>query len=121
LAPTAQGLQQLSEQAASGLIHEQSDGTGVAHQPTSTSGAVGASITVGGTLPVSGALPVSAPLQAGGAAGTASGGIGAAAPALALLVVAAVWLLDAFLRGRLALDLFPWKSTLLSLRLERPG
>jgi hypothetical protein len=40
---------------------------------------------------------------------------------MALLALAGICLLRAFLPGRLPLDPFPWRSALLSLRLERPG
>jgi hypothetical protein len=60
------------------------------------------------------------PTSPAGAVG--SGGIGAGGAAGgALLLVAALWLLQALLPGRLSLDLSPWQSALLSLRLERPG
>ncbi len=66
------------------------------------------------------APPISPTLPASAAASGAGGGLAAGA-AGALLMAAALWLLQALLPGRLALDLFPWKSTLLALRLERPG
>jgi hypothetical protein len=74
--------------------------------------------------PVVGASPGGArlvlPTSPAGAVG--SGGIGAGGAAGgALLLVAALWLLQALLSGRLSLDLSPWQSALLSLRLERPG
>jgi hypothetical protein len=50
-----------------------------------------------------------------------NGGTGLAAPAAALLVVAALCLLGTRLPGRLAEDRLAWKSALFSLRLERPG
>jgi hypothetical protein len=56
----------------------------------------------------------------GGAATSASGGIGSAAPAVALLAVLAVWGMG-FFSNRLDMDLAPWRSTLLASRLERPG
>jgi hypothetical protein len=63
----------------------------------------------------------SAPLG-GGVLGSASGGLGSAAPAaVALLAVLAVWLLDTLLSGRIALDLIPRRTALLALRQERPG
>jgi hypothetical protein len=80
-----------------------------------TAGAVESSVTVGGAPPIPGSYP------AGAAAGSASGGMGVGAAGAALLAVAALWLLHVLLPGRLALELFPWRSTLLSLRLERPG
>ena len=64
-------------------------------------------------------LPISSSFPAGAAAG-ASGGIGAGAAA-AVLAVAMLWLLQALLPGRLALDLCPWRSAMLVWRLERPG
>jgi hypothetical protein len=71
--------------------------------------------------------PASAPLAPapsgpfrGGAATSASGGIGSAAPAMALVAVLAVWGMS-FFSNRLDLDLAPWRSTLLASRLERPG
>jgi hypothetical protein len=65
------------------------------------------------------APPPSTPLPEGGAAVGASGGIGSAAPAIALLAMLSVWLLT--FSQRVVLDLVPWRSTLLSSRLERPG
>jgi hypothetical protein len=55
---------------------------------------------------------------AGGALG--GGATGLAAPA-ALLVVAAACLLATRSQGRLNVDPLPWRSVLLSSRLERPG
>ena len=81
----------------------------------STSGAVDSLATVGGGPPV----PSSGPASASGS--SASGGVGVGAAAAALLAVAAIWLLNALLPGRLALDLFPWRSTMFAFRLERPG
>jgi hypothetical protein len=63
----------------------------------------------------------SPPLGVTGGVSTGSGGIGAGAAGGALLVLAALWLLHTLLPGRLTLDLTPWQSALLSLRLERPG
>ena len=77
--------------------------------------------------PVARASPGAGPLllatsPAGAAGAVGSGGIGAGGAAGgALLVLAALWLLYALLPGRLALELSPWQSALLSLRLERPG
>lgn len=59
------------------------------------------------------------PSLAGAALG--GGATGLAAPAAALLVVAAACLLATRSRARLRMDPLPWKSALLSLRLERPG
>jgi hypothetical protein len=108
LATTAQSLDQSSTSAAQTVpSHRRS--------PHASSRAVGSSVFVSLAPPVSSSLP------AGAAAGGASGGVGAGAAAAALLAVAALWLLHALLPGRLALDLSPWKSTMLDLRLERPG
>jgi hypothetical protein len=65
--------------------------------------------------------PSSTSLAGGAAAGSSAGGGSSGAAAAALLAVAALWLLAALLPGRLALDLFPWQSAMLALRLERPG
>jgi hypothetical protein len=64
--------------------------------------------------------PVGATGATGGVA-SGSGGISAGAGGGALLVLAALWLLRVLLPGRMALDLIPSESALLSLRLERPG
>ncbi len=66
--------------------------------------------------PASG-LPV---ITTGGAAASApaAGGIGAAA--VLLVGALALWMLR-FVGGRLSLELSAWRSTLLTLRLERPG
>jgi hypothetical protein len=57
-----------------------------------------------------------------GTGSAVGGGIsGLAAPAAALLVVAAACLLATRLLGRRNTDSLLWRSTLLSLRLERPG
>jgi hypothetical protein len=65
------------------------------------------------------APPASAPVIGGGvaaaAAGTAGGGVGAS------LMVAATLLLLFTLSTPVSLDISAWRSTLLSLRLERPG
>ena len=82
--------------------------------PRSTSRAVSSSVTVSGAPPV----PTSGPA---GAAASGSSGVGVGAAAAALLAAAALWLLQALLPGRLGLDLSPWQSTMLALRLERPG
>ena len=56
------------------------------------------------------------PSLAGAAVG--GGATGLAAPAAALLVIAAACLLATRSRGRLSMDPLPWKSALLSLRLS---
>jgi len=61
----------------------------------------------------------SLPSLAGAALG--GGAPGLAAPAAALLVIAAACLLGTRSLGRLPMDPLAWKSTLLSVRLERPG
>jgi hypothetical protein len=68
------------------------------------------------------ALPTGVPLSSL-AGGTLGGGAatGLAAPAAALLVVAAACLLATRSQGRLNMDPLPWRSVLLSSRLERPG
>jgi len=67
------------------------------------------------------ASPTEALAPEGGGASAGSGGIGSPGAAMALLALAGLCLLRAFLPGRLPLDPFPWRSALLSLRLERPG
>jgi hypothetical protein len=79
------------------------------------------SAAVGSSAAVAQAAPDLTSLPAGGVAGTASAGVGVGAAALALLALAAASLLPPLLPGRLALELSPWQSTLLSWRLERPG
>ena len=69
----------------------------------------------------SGVTTLSGSLLPASSAATAGGGTGLAAPAVALLAVAVLGLLASLSRRRLNSDLLPWKSTLLSLRLERPG
>jgi hypothetical protein len=65
------------------------------------------------------APPLSAPIPGGGAA-AAAGASGGGAASVVLLTIAA--LLSIFLLStRVSLDLSAWRSTLLSLRLERPG
>jgi hypothetical protein len=78
-------------------------------QKTSVATSTAASPTVAGWLP-----------SAAGAA-FGSGMTGAAAPAAALLAVAAVCLLGTWLPRRLADDGLACKSALLNMRLERPG
>jgi hypothetical protein len=75
----------------------------------------GASVTTAATPIVSASLP------GVGTAPIASGGAGAAAPATALMTLLATCLVPALLPGRLALNPFRWRSTLLARRLERPG
>jgi hypothetical protein len=65
------------------------------------------------------ARPDSTPLPAGGAAAGAGGGIGSAAPAIALLAVRSVWLPT--FSQRVVLHLVQLRSTLLASGLERPG
>jgi hypothetical protein len=60
-------------------------------------------------------------LISGAGAALGGGATGLAAPAAALLALAAACMLATVMLGQLALDPFVWKSTLLSLRLERPG
>lgn len=114
IGPPAQSGQASSAQAAPGAPYKRLNRPHLARQRHS--GSVGASEAVG-TVP-----PLSVPLPAGGGAGgAASGGVGAGAAALGFLAVAAACLLHGLLPGRLALELFPWTSTLLPSRLERPG
>ncbi len=62
--------------------------------------------------------PLTAPMPGGGAAAAASaGGAGGAA----VMLTAAALILIFLLSTRMSLDLSAWRSTLLSLRLERPG
>ncbi len=63
--------------------------------------------------------PVPASLPTGAATGAASSGAGASTVALIALLAACV--LTALLPGRMAVDLFPWASAFVALRLERPG
>ena len=73
------------------------------------------------STPLGGATPVSTSLPpAGAGAGGTGGGVGGA-PAAALLALAGLWLLSALLPGLLGLEIFPWRSALCALRLERPG
>jgi hypothetical protein len=63
--------------------------------------------------------PLSAPVTGGGpAAAGAAGGGGAGA---AVLMASSALLLIFLLSTRMSLELSAWRSTLLSLRLERPG
>jgi hypothetical protein len=63
-------------------------------------------------------LPLTAPMPGGGAAAAASaGGAGGAA----VMLTAAALILIFMLSTRVSLDVSAWRSTLLSLRLERPG
>lgn len=66
--------------------------------------------------------PASSSLPPGGAEGfaTGAGGASAGATASAVLALASVALLAALLPGLLALDVLPWRSAVLILRLERP-
>jgi hypothetical protein len=89
-----------------------------AHAPHATEWST---IVPASPLFVDAAQPSSTSLAGGAAAGSSAGGVGSGAAAAALLAVAALWLLAALLPGRLALDLFPWQSAMLALRLERPG
>jgi hypothetical protein len=73
-------------------------------------------VTSRATSPAVGGL---LPSAAGAALG--SGMAGAAAPAVALLVAAAMCLLGTWLRQRLADDGLACRSALLNMRLERPG
>ncbi len=56
----------------------------------------------------------------GGGPAAASAGTGAGGAATALMAVGAL-LLIFLMSARVSLDLSAWRSTLLSLRLERPG
>jgi hypothetical protein len=74
--------------------------------------------------PLPAAEPAAPPVPdgpVGGGATAPSGGTGTGASAAAVLALAAGWLLAALLPGRLPLDRFPWRSPLLTSRLERPG
>jgi hypothetical protein len=63
--------------------------------------------------------PLTAPVPGGGAAAAAgAGGVGGAS---AVLLTIAALLLIFMLSTRVSLDLSAWRSTLLCLRLERPG
>jgi hypothetical protein len=64
--------------------------------------------------------PLSAPATGGGAAAAAGGSGGGGGGSLALVTIAAL-LLSFTLSTRVSLDLSAWRSTLLGLRLERPG
>jgi hypothetical protein len=76
--------------------------------------AVDPSTPGGGLLGASGSLPLAG-------AGASSSGTGVGSPAASLLTLVAVCLLGALLPGLLGLDIGPWRSTLHTLRLERPG
>ncbi|HEX3979277.1 MAG TPA: hypothetical protein VHW96_23605 [Solirubrobacteraceae bacterium] len=69
--------------------------------------------------PGSSAPPLSSPMTGGGPAAAAAG-TGGGGAATALMMAGAV-LLIFLLSTRVSLDLSAWRSTLLSLRLERPG
>ena len=64
--------------------------------------------------------PLSAPATGGGAAAAAGGSGGGGGGSLALVTIAALLLIFT-LSTRVSLDLSAWRSTLLGLRLERPG
>ena len=112
--PPLPGLPQGSTQVAVAVAGHQRSGVR-RRSSRANSAPVGSSITVAG------APPLPTPLPGGAAASGAIGGVGVGAAAAALLALAALWLLTALLPGRLTLDLFPWQSTMLALRLERPG
>jgi hypothetical protein len=69
--------------------------------------------------PIPAALPISSPITGGGPAAAAAG-TGGGAAAASLMAVAALLLLFT-LSIPVSLDMSAWRSTLLSLRLERPG
>jgi hypothetical protein len=69
--------------------------------------------------PAGAAAPLSSPMTGGGPAAAAAGGGGGAAAAV--LLVSSALLLTFLLSTRVSLELSVWRSTLLSLRLERPG
>lgn len=64
--------------------------------------------------------PLTAPTPGGGAAAGAGGSGGGGGAAFALMTIAALLLIFT-LSTRVSLDLSAWRSTLLCLRLERPG
>ncbi len=74
----------------------------------------------GGAVPQV-AAPQSVPSAPGGGAASASGGGTGAGPASALLAVAALWLLQSLLSGRLPFDLPAWRSAWPAPPLTRPG
>jgi hypothetical protein len=98
-----------SESVASSIARLQAARRPLRSASRDASAEPGASPTAQGSLP--------------SGAGTASSGgaTGLAAPAAALLVVAAACLLATRLLGRRPTDPPLWRSTLLCLRLERPG
>jgi hypothetical protein len=71
------------------------------------------------SAPILAAPPISSPTTGGGPAAAGSGTGGGAAAAS--LMTAAALLLLFTLSIRVSLDMSAWRSTLLSLRLERPG
>ena len=71
------------------------------------------------SAPILAAPPISSPITGGGPA-AASAGTGGGAAAASLMTAAALLLLFS-LSTRVSLDMSAWRSTLLSLRLERPG
>jgi len=108
IAPAAQGYEQSPAQAASGPTERRSGMARLGPPPTAAS--------------VREIRATSAPLLVGGGTGTVNGGMASAVPAaVALLTTIAVWLLRAVCGGRVMLDVFPGRSTLLAARLERPG
>ena len=104
-AMTAQGMPISSEQAArSTPTHTRMTGT----------------ISRPGSAPASEAPPSLPPSLAGGASVTPGVGIGSGTSAIALIAALVFWL-SQFIPGRVSLELKGWRSTLLTLRLERPG
>jgi hypothetical protein len=71
------------------------------------------------SAPILAAPPISSPITGGGPA-AAGAGTGGGAAAASLMTAAALLLLFT-LSTRVSLDMSAWRSTLLSLRLERPG
>ena len=71
------------------------------------------------SAPILAMPPISSPITGGGpaAAGAGTGGGAAAASLMAVAALLSLFLLST----RVSLDMSAWRSTLLSLRLERPG
>lgn len=72
------------------------------------------------SAPARPAAPTPPPALAGGSSAGSGVGIGTGAGAVVLFAVLLLWL-SQFAPGRVSMELKGWRSTLLTLRLERPG
>jgi pilus assembly protein FimV len=72
------------------------------------------------SAPARPAAPTPPPALAGGSSAGSGVGIGTGAGAVVLFAVLSLWL-SQFAPGRVSMELKGWRSTLLTLRLERPG